>query len=74
MWLKLCLWDVVKLRDSGRKKPQAERVTQVEEVMVLNCSCADVGLPAASEPLMGVKEVRDMVQLILCILEEPYSK
>ncbi|XP_024151729.1 epithelial splicing regulatory protein 2 isoform X2 [Oryzias melastigma] len=32
-----------------------------------------VGLPAASEQLIGVKEVRSMVQLTLCILAEPYS-
>lgn len=44
------------------------------EVKLLNCMCADVGLPAVSEPLMGVKEVRNMVQLVLCILDEPYSK
>ncbi|KAM7406342.1 hypothetical protein PAMP_000724 [Pampus punctatissimus] len=32
-----------------------------------------VGLPAESEQLMGVREVRSMVQLTLCILAEPYS-
>uniref|UniRef100_A0A8D3BKQ1 Epithelial splicing regulatory protein 2 n=1 Tax=Scophthalmus maximus TaxID=52904 RepID=A0A8D3BKQ1_SCOMX len=35
---------------------------------------ADVGLPAVSEQQMGVREVRSMVQLMLCILAEPYSK
>lgn len=35
---------------------------------------ADVGLPAVSEELVGVREVRSMVQLTLCILAEPYSK
>lgn len=35
---------------------------------------ADVGLPAVSEQLMGVKEVRGIVQLTLGILAEPYSK
>lgn len=44
------------------------------EVGLLNCTRADVGLPAVSEPLMGMKEVRNMVQLLLCILDEPYSK
>lgn len=44
------------------------------KVGLLNCTCADVGLPAVSEPLMGVKEVKNMVQLLLCILDEPYSK
>uniref|UniRef100_A0A8C5E9L4 Epithelial splicing regulatory protein 2-like n=1 Tax=Gouania willdenowi TaxID=441366 RepID=A0A8C5E9L4_GOUWI len=33
----------------------------------------DVGLPAVSEQSMGVREVRSMVQLILCILAEPYN-
>lgn len=47
---------------------------QLKLVSVLNCVCADVGLPAVSEQLMGVKEVRSMVQLTLCILAEPYSK
>lgn len=47
---------------------------RVKRVGVLNCSRADVGLPAVPEPLMGVKEVRNMVQLVLCILDEPYSK
>ncbi|CAG02342.1 unnamed protein product, partial [Tetraodon nigroviridis] len=32
-----------------------------------------VGLPDVSEPLMGVKEVRNMVQLVLCILDEPHN-
>ncbi|XP_042272756.1 epithelial splicing regulatory protein 2 isoform X2 [Thunnus albacares] len=32
-----------------------------------------VGLPAESEQLMGVREVRSMVQLTLCILAEPYN-
>ncbi|XP_044046581.1 epithelial splicing regulatory protein 2 isoform X4 [Siniperca chuatsi] len=32
-----------------------------------------VGLPAVSEQLMDVKEVRSMVQLTLCILAEPYN-
>lgn len=35
---------------------------------------ADVGLPAVSEPLMGVREVKSMVQLVLCMLAEPYGK
>lgn len=43
-------------------------------VGVLNLVCADVGLPAVSEQLMGVKEVRGMVQVTLRILAEPYSK
>ncbi|XP_069377835.1 epithelial splicing regulatory protein 2 isoform X5 [Paralichthys olivaceus] len=32
-----------------------------------------VGLPAVSEQLMGVREVSSMVQLMLCILAEPYN-
>uniref|UniRef100_A0AAQ6AEW5 RRM domain-containing protein n=1 Tax=Amphiprion ocellaris TaxID=80972 RepID=A0AAQ6AEW5_AMPOC len=32
-----------------------------------------VGLPAVSEQVMGVREVMSMVQLTLCILDEPYS-
>ncbi|KAM4593370.1 epithelial splicing regulatory protein 2 isoform 1-T1 [Odontesthes bonariensis] len=32
-----------------------------------------VGLPAVSEQLMGVREVRSMVQLTLSILAEPYN-
>lgn len=36
--------------------------------------CADVGLPAVSEQMIGVREVRSMVQLSLCLLAEPYSK
>lgn len=48
--------------------------TEALEVKLLNCMSADVGLPTVSEPLMGVKEVRNMVQLVLCILDEPYSK
>lgn len=43
-------------------------------VGVLNLVHADVGLPAVSEQLMGLKEVRGMVQLTLRILAEPYSK
>lgn len=54
------------MRQGGRER--------VKKVGVLNCTHADVGLPAVSEPLMGVKEVRNMVQLVLCILDEPYSK
>lgn len=34
----------------------------------------DVGLPAVSEQMIGVREVNSMVQLTLCILDEPYSK
>lgn len=36
--------------------------------------CIDVGLPAVSEQLMGVREVGSMVQLTLSILADPYSK
>lgn len=43
-------------------------------VTVLNSVCADVGLPALSEHVMGVREVTSMVQLTLHILAEPYSK
>nr|XP_043886397.1 epithelial splicing regulatory protein 2 isoform X2 [Solea senegalensis] len=32
-----------------------------------------VGLPAVSEELTGVREVRSMVQSVLCILAEPYN-
>ncbi|XP_072321623.1 epithelial splicing regulatory protein 2 isoform X1 [Eucyclogobius newberryi] len=32
-----------------------------------------VGLPAVSEQSIGEREVRSMVQLLLCILDEPYN-
>ncbi|KAK7913660.1 hypothetical protein WMY93_013871 [Mugilogobius chulae] len=32
-----------------------------------------VGLPAVSEQSIGVREVRSMVQLLLCIWDEPYN-
>lgn len=35
---------------------------------------ADVGLSAVTEQLMGVREVRTMVQLVLSLLAEPYSE
>ncbi|KAM9860914.1 epithelial splicing regulatory protein 2 [Aulostomus maculatus] len=43
------------------------------EKLLLSSMLEHVGLPAVSEQLMGVKEVRSMVQLILRILAEPYN-
>lgn len=59
------IWEQVKHGEKNR---------HLKLVSVLDCACADVGLPAVPEQLMGVKEVRSMVQLTLCILAEPYSK
>ena len=36
--------------------------------------CVDVCIPPVTDQLMGLREVRSMVLLILHILAEPYSK
>eukprot|EP00066_Takifugu_rubripes_P005487 XP_003969570.1 PREDICTED: epithelial splicing regulatory protein 2 isoform X1 [Takifugu rubripes] len=65
-----CFFSFVDLRKEFHKCCPNSGPTQKLEVSSM---LEYVGLPAVSEPLMGVKEVRNMVQLVLCILDEPYK-
>ncbi|XP_077375981.1 epithelial splicing regulatory protein 2 isoform X2 [Festucalex cinctus] len=65
-----CFFSFVDLRKEFEKCcPNAGPANKLEIPSMLE----HVGLAAVSEQLMGVREVRSMVQLILCILAEPYN-
>uniref|UniRef100_A0A671VN72 Epithelial splicing regulatory protein 2 n=1 Tax=Sparus aurata TaxID=8175 RepID=A0A671VN72_SPAAU len=66
-----CFFTFVDVRKEFHKCcPNAGPVQKLELPSMLEY----VGLPAVSEQSMGVREVRSMVQLTLCILAEPYSQ
>nr|XP_046239056.1 epithelial splicing regulatory protein 2 isoform X2 [Scatophagus argus] len=65
-----CFFSFVDVRKEFQKCcPNAGPVQKLELASMLEY----VGLPAVSEQLTGVKEVRSMVQLILRMLAEPYN-
>uniref|UniRef100_A0A7N8Y9X8 Epithelial splicing regulatory protein 2 n=1 Tax=Mastacembelus armatus TaxID=205130 RepID=A0A7N8Y9X8_9TELE len=43
------------------------------EKLTVSSMLEHVGLPAVSEQLTGVREVKSLVQLTLCLLDEPYK-
>ncbi|KAG7237845.1 hypothetical protein INR49_031739 [Caranx melampygus] len=66
-----CFFSFVDVRKEFHKCcPNADPVQKLTLPSMLEY----VGLPAVSEPLMGVREVRSMVQLVLCMLAEPYGQ
>ncbi|KAM9826056.1 epithelial splicing regulatory protein 2 isoform 1-T2 [Syngnathus typhle] len=65
-----CFFSFVDLRKEFEKCcPNADPANKLDLPSMLE----HVGLAAVSEQLMGVREVSSMVQLILCILAEPYN-
>ncbi|XP_077419265.1 epithelial splicing regulatory protein 2 isoform X3 [Vanacampus margaritifer] len=65
-----CFFSFVDLRKEFEKCcPNAGPANKLE----LSSMLEHVGLAAASEQLMGMREVMSMVQLILCILAEPHN-
>ncbi|XP_043962113.1 epithelial splicing regulatory protein 2 isoform X1 [Gambusia affinis] len=65
-----CFFSFVDLRKEFLKCcPNASSIQK----LTLSSMLDYVGLPVVSEQMIGVREVKSMVQLTLCILDEPYK-